>query len=268
MATAFLWNNRIASAVYFGDLGPAAIAALPLSNVLDPQPRVRARWVTPTGIQVWIDLGASLEVACVALISTTLGLAGGAPTVRARLSDDVLFATAAWDTGAVAASTDAYANGNVILVHPTSATGRHLRVDIDDPSASVVDVGRIVAGPLWRPGKSWEYGAQEGRLVLDKRTRNVDTGAEFPVPAVGNPRQAVFNLPYISRADAVAQWRLMLDALGGVGDALWVPDDALSQSELNRRSIWGAATPAGGSALLARASFVHHARQFTLVERL
>ena len=268
MATAFLWNNRIASAAYIGELGPVAIAALPLSNVLDPQPRVRARWTTPTGIQIWIDFGSSQEIACVALISTTLGLWGGTPTVRAQLSDDVLFATAAWDTGAVAAQTDANANGNVILLNATSATGRHLRIDVDDAAAPTVDIGRIVAGPLWRPGIGMEYGAQEGRLVLDKRTRNVDTGAEFPVPAVGNPRQAVFNLPYISTADAVAQWRAMLDTLGGVGDALWVPDDGLSQAELNRRSIWGAANPAGGSSLLARASFVHHTRQFTLVERL
>ena len=52
MATGFLWNNLVASAAYIGDLGSAAIPALPLSNLLDPQPRVRARYTTTTGIQI------------------------------------------------------------------------------------------------------------------------------------------------------------------------------------------------------------------------
>lgn len=266
MATAFLWNNLVASAAYVADMGTTAIAALPLSNLLDPQPRIRTRWTTPTGIAVWIDLGASVEVSCVALIGTTLGFFGGSPTVRVRLSDDVGFATAAWDTGAIDPETDAYSNGNFIAVHATSATARHLRVDIEDASASLVDVGRIVAGPLWRPSHSWTYGAQEGRLILDKRARNADTGTEFPVPAVFNPRQATFQLPVLSTTEARTQWREMLDTLGGVGDALWLPDDGLSQSETNRRAIWGAAHQPG-SALLTRAGFVHHSGQFTFTER-
>ena len=98
MSTAFLWQNALANA-WVGDRGTAALPALSLANLSDPQPRVRTRWPGGAGVSVWFDMGASAEVACVALISTTLGSAGGTTLVRARLSDDPLFATAAWDTG-------------------------------------------------------------------------------------------------------------------------------------------------------------------------
>lgn len=268
MATGFLWNNLVASAAYLGDLGTAAIAALPISNLLDPQPRVRARYTTPTGIQIWCDFGASSAVSCVALIGTTLGQSGGSPTVRARVSDDAAFGSATWDTGAIDPETDDYANGNVVLVHATSATGRYLRVDIEDAAASLVDLGCLAAGLLWRPSYQPSYGMGEGRLILDRRDRNPFTAAEFPVRAVVNPRQASFQLPVISRAEAIAEWRSIVNTLGAVGDVLWVPDDSLSQSELNQRSIWGAILEPGGAALLQRASFVHHTRAFTLTERV
>lgn len=268
MATGFLWQNLVSTAAYIGDLGTAAIAAQPISNLLDPQPRVRARYTTTTGIQIWCDLGTSSAVSCVALIGTTLGLAGGSPTVRVQISDDAAFGSATWDTGAVDPETDDAANGNVVLVHPTSATGRYLRVGIEDAAASLVDIGCIAAGLLWRPAYQPSYGMQEGRLILDRRDRNPFTAAEFPVRAVVNPRQALFQLPLISRAEAIGEWRGIVDQLGAVGDVLWVADDALSQAELNRRSIWGAVLEPGGAALLQRANFVGHTRSFTLTERI
>jgi hypothetical protein len=267
MATAFLWNNHLASC-FIGDIGTAALSVLPLSNIQDPQPRLRARWVPATGVQIWADLGSSVEVSAVAFISTTLGMSGGTPTVRVQLSDDAAFGTATWDTGTYAVSTDDAAGGNVVLLHETSATGRYMRIDMDDAAASELDVGRIIAGPLWRCAYSYAYGMQEGRMILDRRDRNPHSGAEFPVPAVFNPRQASFSLPYVSTTEATAEWRTMLDTLGAVGDVLWIPDDTLSPTELNRRCIFGAALPPTESALLQRAGFRHHTRGFTITERV
>jgi hypothetical protein len=267
MATAFLHVNLLASA-FVGDLGTLATAALPLSNALDSQPRVRARYAPATGISIFADFGANVSVGCVAFISTTLGLSGGTPTVRAQVSDDAGFGTAAWDTGTVAASTDAAAGGNVILVAPANVTARFMRVEIDDPEASFLDLGRIVAGPLWRPAYAPAYGMGEGRQILDRRDRNPHTGAEFPVAAVVNPRQASFTLPLISRAEAITEWRSMVATLGATGDALWIPDDSLSQAELNQRSLWGAMVQPGESALLTRSNFVGHTRAFTITERV
>lgn len=267
MSTAFMWQNVLASA-WVGDYGTASLPALSLANLSDPQPRVRTRWPTGAGVKLWYDLGATTTLSCVALISTTLGTAGGTTLVRARLSDDAGFATATWDTGAIDPETDDASNGNVVLVNATSAAGRYLFIELEDADAGLIDIGRIVAGPLWRPTYAPSYGMREGRMILDRRDRNPFTAVEFPVAAVVNPRQALFDLPYIARTEAVSEWRTMLDTLGATGDVLWIPEDTLSQAELNRRSIWGGANAPGESSLLQRAGFLHHTRSFALTERV
>ncbi len=268
MAAAFLHRNVFDSALFYGDAGSPAAPALPVSALRDPQLRVRARWV-PATCTLWIDLGSVQAVSCIALLSTTLGAAGGNPTVRARVSTDPGFSASHWDTGAINPATSTEAGGNVVLVNTAgSANGRFVRIDVTDPAASVLDIGRLVIGPLWRLTYAQALGFAEGRQILDRRDRNPYTGAEFPVPAAVNPRQTTFSLPLITRAEATAEWRTMLATLGAVGDALWIPDDSLSQTEMNLRSIWGAVVQPGESALLARPYFTGHARNFTLTERV
>lgn len=266
MAAAFLHSNLFDTAAFYGDLGTSALASLPLSNLRDAQPRVRARW-RPASCAIWIDLGASRTVSCVALLSTTLGLAGGSPTVRARVSTDAGFGTSAWDTGAIDPATTAAAGGNVVLLHATSVTGRYVRIDVEDTLADSLDIGRLAIGPLWRLTYAQALGYGEGRQILDRRDRNPHTGAEFPVPAVLNPRATAFSLPLITPAQATAEWRAMLATLGAVGDVLWIPNDGLSLSELNTRCIWGGVVQPGESALLARPHHTAFSRNFTLVER-
>jgi len=263
MAAAFLYRDRVAEAVFIGDVGVPAIASMPLSNIRDPQPRVRARWM-PASASVYIDLGASVPISCVALIGTSLS---SVASVRWRISDDAGFGVSDHDTGSLFALTTARINGNVVMIHPTSASGRYMRVDIDEPGAAYIDVGRIVAGPLWRTLRQVSYGAAEGRLILDRRDRNPHTGAEFAVPAVTNPRMATFTLPLVSDDEVVGEWRQMRDRLGGVGEALWIPDDGLPQHEMNERAIWGAAQRPGES-LMVHANFAGHSRQFSIVERV
>jgi hypothetical protein len=61
-----------------------------------------------------------------------------------------------------------------------------------------MDIGLLVAGQLWRLQRGTAYGIREGRVMLDRRDRNPYTGAEFPVPAIVNPRMAAFTLPALS----------------------------------------------------------------------
>ena len=42
------------------------------------------------------------------------------------------------------------------------------------------------------------YGVTEGRLMLDRRVRNLLTGAEFQVPALAKPRITRFTLPFVN----------------------------------------------------------------------
>jgi hypothetical protein len=64
-------------------------------------------------------------------------------------SGSTLDATAlAHDSGAIAAQTGDATAGNVVLLRAAPASGRYLQVDLIDPSASFIDIGRLVAGPL------------------------------------------------------------------------------------------------------------------------
>ena len=147
-------------------------------------------------------------------------------------------------------------------------SGRYLRVDLDAPGATLIDVGRLVAGPLWRVSRAVAYGVQEGRETLDRRDRNPLTGAEFPVPALANPRVARFTLPLLSAAEIRTQHRALVAALGGAGEALWLPETSLSLAEINARSIWGAIAAPGEEALATRDSPVGTSRSFRIAERL
>ncbi|HYF08508.1 MAG TPA: hypothetical protein VD970_12865, partial [Acetobacteraceae bacterium] len=77
MAGAFLYDDRVRGAAALS--APlATIPSMPISNQLDPQPRMRTRF-PGTAAAVLVDFGAETEVDCVALISTTLG-----PSATAR----------------------------------------------------------------------------------------------------------------------------------------------------------------------------------------
>jgi hypothetical protein len=57
-------------------------------------------------------------------------------------------------------------------------------------------------------------------VILDRRDRNPFTWAEFPVPAIINPRVAAFTWPALSVAEARNQHHDHLSQLSAAGDAL------------------------------------------------
>ena len=264
MASAFMHADLVAAVGADSGTSTTATASMPLSNLTDPQPRLRTRLPTSSAT-IQVDFGTSVTLGCVALISTNLTAAS---TVTVTQSNNADMSSPTYAPGSATTYTSAAANGNVVLLHATAAAGRYLRLVIADASLTYIDVGRLVAGPLWSLTYAWAYGIAEGRAILDRRDRNPFTGAEFPVPAVVNPRTAQFSLPFLTGTEAIGEWRTMLATLGAVGDALWVPETSLSQTELNQRCLWGAIAQPGESALLARANFLQYQRAFTLVERV
>ena len=177
-------------------------------------------------------------------------------------------AAVAHDSGVLAASTDAASQGNVVLLRSSAATGRYLLVDVASPGAALIDIGRLVAGPLWRVSRAVAYGVQEGRETFDRRDRNPLTGAEFPIPALANPRLARFTLPLLTAAEIRTQHRALMAALGGAGEALWIPETSLALAELNARSRWGAVAAPGEEALAIRDSPAGTSRSFRIMERV
>jgi hypothetical protein len=172
------------------------------------------------------------------------------------------------DTGTIAAEAEAANQGNVIMTLPAPAVGRYLRIDIENPTAAFTDIGVLAAGQLWRVLRGTAYGIREGRVILDRRDRNPFTGAEFPVPAIANPRFAAFTLPSLSVAEARGQHRALLAALGAAGDALWIAELNDTMAERNRRAIWGAVNAPGEDAAISRDNLPLSSRAFRIQERL
>ncbi|MCA3413162.1 MAG: hypothetical protein INF84_01055 [Roseomonas sp.] len=188
--------------------------------------------------------------------------------VQARLSNAANFSVTLADTGLVNAEAQDESQGNVVLVFPAPVTARYLRVDLTDGAAPYMDIGLLVAGQLWRLQRGTAYGIREGRVMLDRRDRNPYTGAEFPVPAIVNPRMATFTLPALSVAEARNQHRDMLRRLGAARDTLWIAELSDSLAERNRRAIWGAVNAPGDEASASRDSFPFTARAVGMVERV
>ncbi len=200
-----------------------------------------------------------------ALLSTTLSATA---TIRVRLANVSSFATVLADTGTINAEAQDEAQGHVVMVMPAPITARYLRIDLADGAASYMDIGLLVAGQLWRLQRGTAYGIREGRVMLDRRDRNPFTGAEFPVPAIINPRFAAFTLPALSVAEARNQHRDLLRRLGAAGDALWIAELGDSLAERNRRAIWGAVHAPGEEASTSRDSFPLASRAVRMVERV
>ncbi|MFM7608189.1 MAG: hypothetical protein ACKO9A_04815 [Alphaproteobacteria bacterium] len=131
-----------------------------------------------------------------------------------------------------------------------------------------MDIGLLVAGRLWRLQRGTAYGIREGRVILDRRDRNPYAGAEFPVPAIANPRVAAFTLPVLSNAEARNQHRDMVRRLGAARDTLWVAELTDSMAERNRRSIWAAMNAPGEDAAISRDRLPLASRGFRAVERV
>ena len=144
MPGAFLWDDKVASALSIISLGVAPPAGMPVSNLIDPQPRMRTRFVANTAA-ILVDFGTTTPIEAVAVISTTLS---SAATIRWQQGDTV--GAYSFDTTTLSADTGDSAGGNAILLNSAGAPGRYMRIDITDASASQIDIGRLVAGAVLR----------------------------------------------------------------------------------------------------------------------
>jgi hypothetical protein len=186
--------------------------------------------------------------------------------VQARLSNVANFSVTLADTALLNAGAQDESQGNVVLVLPAPVTARYLRFDLTDGAAPYMGIGLLVAGQLWRLQRGTAYGICEGRLMLDRRDRNPYTGAEFPLPAIMNPRMAAFILPQLSTAKARNQHRDLLRCLGTARDTLWIAELSDSMTERNRHAIWGTMNAAGEDAAISRNSLPLATRGFKVVE--
>lgn len=263
MPAGFLYQN-MASVAQIASF-QATVTAMPIENLRDPQPRRRVRLIGFAGGSViTLDFSSKVPIDCAAMISTTIGVND---SVQIELSDHPLFLSVLANTGILNASASDEGMGNVIITLPAPISARYMRISIWH-AANSIDIGLLIAGALWRTTRSIAYGIEEGREILDRRDRNPFTGAEFPVPAIINPRFARFTLPVISDAEVRDYHRDLVRMLGAAKDGLVIPDLTDGLAERNRRAIYGALNlPGGGAGTIMRAYSISE-RSFSVTERV
>ena len=257
----FLYRDRTPAATITGS---ATVTGLDWSQLKDPQPRHRAR-VNASSANLILDLGSVMAVDVAALISTSLDSAATA-RLRMSASDATVTSSLLYDSGVQGACTDSAWTGAVIGCLTASVNVRYLRWDLT-AGASPIDIGLAPCGLLWRPGRNFAYGAQEGRADPSQRDVNPDTGAEFGF-ALPQKRTRILTYSWLTKAEIRGDLDAM-DRLAGVaGDVLFVenPDDSWANNAQN--SIWGGMRPVGGAALASRTATDVFSRSFTLTERL
>ncbi len=244
-----------------------ATASMPAEYLYDPQPGLRARF-TPSGgtVTLTADFGASVPLGLFVLVNTTLS---GAETTRFYLNDSDptfttgnLLNTVRFPTGVNRT------RGAVVCLIPADITARYMRVQITDISASVLDIGSLMAMTTLRLEGGMAFGAMEGRIGAGIADINTFTRAEFRVPGIARPRYVDFSLPSLRSGEYGGTVRDLLGDIDTASDLAWVPDVDLTQDELHQRVIVGGVMQPGADIGIARDRPQRGSLRVRMVERV
>jgi hypothetical protein len=244
--------------------GSTTATGLGWDKLLDPQPRHRAR-VAATSAFFIRDLGLAKSIDVAALISTSL-LVGASVQLRASTADATATSSLLYDSGVVSGVTSVDYRGNVVDCIASPVSARYWRWDITG-AVNPIDIGLAPLGLLFRPGRNFQYGAQEGAIDLSKRDRNEDTGGEFIV-AGPKVRQKMFAYNGLTKSETRDTFHYSDLIGGGAADVLFVEDPDASALDLARDSIWGSYRAIGSDSFAARVAAQNWARPFRVTERL
>jgi hypothetical protein len=239
----------------------SAEATLPWSNLNDEQPRYRARVAATSAILVW-DLGSAQSADFAALLSTTLP-ASATARLRASTADATVPSSLLHDSGVQSNVTHPDYNGQVVACF-ASVSARYWRWDLT--GANPIDIGRATLGLLFRPGRNYQYGAQEGLIDLSIRDENPDTGSEHTL-AGPKKRTKLITFNGFTKSEARDTLASMDRLIGASGDLLFVDDPDAAWLDRARDSIWGGYRQVGPD-LATRAAAQVFSRSMRLTERL
>lgn len=244
-----------------------AVDTMPLEYLYDPQPGLRARIIPAAGvISIVCDFGAAVSQGLVVIVNST---ASGAETVRIRLSSADATGAAGDVSNTLHSTIDAdRTRGAAVCLLPADLSARYMRIDVADIGAGIFDIGSLMAMPTIRLTNGMGFGATEGRRGLGIADRNEYTGAEFRVGGIAQPRYADFSLPSLTSAEYAGNIRNMIADATAADDVAWIPDDGLTQSELNLRTIIGGIKTPGEDLGIARDRPMRGTARFRIVERL
>jgi hypothetical protein len=235
------YDNRFDAAALTGS--GSAIASLPVANLQDKQPR--KYYGTTGGSTFWIaDFGAAgAPIDVVATIRSNL-TAAATTQVRVSSADPTGVAGDVYNSGSIAAGADPRFYGGVLHILPARATGRYLRVDYADAAAFLdaagtiagIDLGRVFAGPLFKPSRNFRFGGGLG--FMDLGTKKQSVGGQIHTKKGAKPRVLALAWQYMTEADFYAG-ALEIDRTVGATDDLLVVRNPAAIANVAAGWLWG-----------------------------
>lgn len=210
-------------------------SSLPLANLQDKQPSKVARWTSLSGIRLKADLGASYDIALVALLFMNLTTDGLMRIVIAATEEALDGSNPAYDSGWFSPS----ATG---ATQVGSITGRWVSIEIDDPTNpdGYFEAGRLYISAegetFWQPEVNTAAGAQLG-LEDDSEVAVALSGALLPTER--NQRRVVnYSFECQSRAELYGGAFPIMQARG-LGRDVLVIEDPEDTTYLALRTLYG-----------------------------
>lgn len=201
-----------------------AVSGLPAANVQDTILRRVCR-SQATSWQAVVDFGAAHDVDVVALGG--IGGASASATLRVELDSSDTFG-GGYDSGTVAAGLDTD-TGYALHLPGATQIYRYMRVTLADTGAAFLDVGRLWAGGVFRPGIGPTYdGYSEGRVDASEVERAPWSGAQF-VDQRASWRFVTPIWRLLTEAEALDTCREIARRVGARGQVLVLPNTESSR---------------------------------------
>ena len=262
MARAAILYANLCAGLVATATSSATVSGFGWDKLNDPQPRERARVAATSAILVF-DLGSAKSVDCWGLFSTTLPV-GATIRVRGSTADPTVTGSLLFDSGVQATVTSPDYNGNFVACF-AAVSARYWRIDIAS-ATNPIEIGISTLGLLFRPGRNYQYGAQEGVVDLSVRTINPETGAAFGI-AGRKLRSKLLTFTGLTPSEVRDTLAKIDRDVGASGDVLFIDNPDASFIDRARDSIWGSYRQAGPDFATRQGSQVF-ARSMRLTERL
>lgn len=153
-----------------------------------------------TSSWIGVDFKQPLTIGVLAAIGI---LATASDTARWRLSNQGVGGAEVYDSGFYPCGVKP-GYDLAVLVPPTDLVARYLRLDVDAPSQAArnaVRVGRLWAGPLFKPSRQRQYGWSDDWADASTVTVAPWSGSEH-VDERPSRRVLSFSLDYLNKADS------------------------------------------------------------------
>lgn len=242
--------NLIIASPEIGDqaklTGSTAAASLPITNLKTMPIGHVTRFLAPAGVFIQADLGSNPKpVDLIALLGHN-ATAFGTARVRGANSLDDLSGSPEYDSGIIRMRSNIVAPdfidqgslaSNHFLLHlPEPKTLRYWRIDISDPTAPYLDIGRFYLSKAFQPKININYGLKQG--VIDPSNINRVASARIVANKKKKRRFTEFQMSFGTEEEMFGA-AYDIDQHCGITCDVLVINDFDNKPLLQKRSIYG-----------------------------